>query len=85
VIADRDIYPALAAIFSDVFLRDDIALSATLSAKDVAGWDSFKQVEIVIATEEHFAMKFTSAELDNMLNLGDLVKIVSARGRIPEA
>jgi acyl carrier protein len=85
VIAGRDIYRALSGIFSDVFLRDDIALSATLSAKDVAGWDSFKQVEIVMATEEYFAMKFTSAELDNMLNLGDLVKIVSERGRLPGA
>jgi acyl carrier protein len=85
VIADRDIYTALAGIFSDVFLRDDISLSATLSAKDVTGWDSFKQVEIVMATEEYFAMKFTSAELDNMRQLGDLVKIVSERGRLSGA
>jgi acyl carrier protein len=85
VIADRDIYTALSGIFSDVFLRDDISLSSTLSAKDVAGWDSFKQVEIVMATEEYFAMKFTSAELDNMRCLGDLVRIVSERGRLPGA
>jgi acyl carrier protein len=83
VIADRDIYAALSAIFSDVFLREDISLSPTLSAKDVTGWDSFKQVEIVMATEEYFAMKFTSAELDNMQHLGDLVRIVSERGRLP--
>jgi acyl carrier protein len=83
VIGDRDIYAALSGIFSDVFLRDDISLSAALSAKDVAGWDSFKQVEIVMATEEYFAMKFTSAELDNMQQLGDLVRIVSERGRLP--
>jgi acyl carrier protein len=83
VIADRDIYAALSGIFSDVFLREDISLSPALSAKDVTGWDSFKQVEIVMATEEYFAMKFTSAELDNMQHLGDLVRIVSERGRLP--
>jgi acyl carrier protein len=83
VIADRDIYAALSGIFSDVFLRDDISLSPTLAAKDVNGWDSFKQVEIVMATEEYFAMKFTSAELDNMQHLGDLVRIVSERGSLP--
>jgi acyl carrier protein len=43
---EADIYTALEAIFADVFMRDDIRLSAATTAKDVAGWDSFKQVEI---------------------------------------
>lgn len=83
MIADAQIYEILAGVFSDVFLRDDIPLSDELSAKDVEGWDSFKQIEIVMATEECFAMKFTSSELDNMQKLGDLVRIVAQRGKAP--
>jgi acyl carrier protein len=83
MMAETKIYEILAGIFTDVFFRDDISLSETLSAKDVEGWDSFKQIEIVIATEERFAMKFTSAELDNMQKLGDLVRIVAQRGHAP--
>jgi hypothetical protein len=30
-----------------------------------------------------FAVKFTSAELDNLRNLGDLARIVAERGRAP--
>ena len=45
---ELDIYRALTEIMHDVFLRDDIVLTPTLAAKDVAGWDSFKQIEIVI-------------------------------------
>ncbi|TWS98339.1 acyl carrier protein [Reyranella sp. CPCC 100927] len=81
--SDREIYEGLAEIFADVFMRDDIPLSAALSAADVADWDSFKQIEIVMATEERFGVKFTSAELDNMRQLGDLVRIVAARGTPP--
>lgn len=81
MIAEKEVYEGLATIFSDVFLRDDIALSPSLSARDVEGWDSFKQIEIVMATEEMFAMKLTSAELDNLRNLGDLARIVAERGR----
>jgi acyl carrier protein len=81
MIPEDAIYAGLAEIFSDVFLRDDIALSPTLSARDVVGWDSFKQIEIVMATEERFAVKLTSAELDDLRNLGDLVRIVAQRGR----
>ncbi|MBY6241823.1 acyl carrier protein [Methylosinus sp. Sm6] len=84
MIPDSAIYDELAVIFADVFMRD-VALSATLSARDVAGWDSFKQIEIVMATEERFAMKFTSAELDDLRNLGDLARIVAQRGRLPGA
>ncbi|WP_255468762.1 acyl carrier protein [Reyranella sp. CPCC 100927] len=83
MISDREIYEGLAEIFADVFMRDDIPLSAALSAADVADWDSFKQIEIVMATEERFGVKFTSAELDNMRQLGDLVRIVAARGTPP--
>jgi acyl carrier protein len=83
MIEDAQIYHALTSIFADVFLRDDIRLSEDLSAKDVEGWDSFKQIEIIMATEECFSMKFTSSELDNLRKLGDLVRIVAQRGAAP--
>jgi hypothetical protein len=34
-------------------------------AKDVEGWDSFKQVEIIVATQEAFGVKLTSREIDS--------------------
>ena len=35
---EGEIYPALTTIFHDVFLRDDLTLTAETNAKDVAGW-----------------------------------------------
>lgn len=74
--AENEIYAALADIFADVFMRDDITLTSTLTAKDVAGWDSFKHIEIIMATEAQFAIKFSTRELDNLLSVGDLVKVI---------
>jgi acyl carrier protein len=76
-----DIYAALTVIFSDVFLRDDLILTASLSAKDVQGWDSFKQIEILIATEQHFGIKLTTREIDSLTNVGDLVSVVAAKNK----
>jgi len=73
------VYEGLKGIFSDVFMRDDIVLSPTLTAKDVEGWDSFKQIEIVMAAELQFGMKFTSTEVDNLRSLADLVAVVCKR------
>jgi acyl carrier protein len=74
--AEADIYAALNEIFSDVFLRDDIELRPDLSAKDVAGWDSFKQIDIILAVEEKYGIKFNTRELDSLHNVGDLVRVI---------
>jgi acyl carrier protein len=76
---DAEIYSALTAIFHDVFLRDDLVLTPTLSAIDVPGWDSFKQIEILIAAEQHFGIKLSTREMDRLTNVGDLVSVVAAK------
>lgn len=78
---EAEIYSALTVIFQDVFLRDDLVLTPTLSANDISGWDSFKQIEILIATEEHFGLKLSSREIDELTNVGDLVSAVAARNQ----
>ncbi len=77
--SEADIYTFLTDTFHDVFMRDDIVLKPELTAKDVDGWDSFKQIEIVLATEERFGIKFSTREVDSLQNVGDLVRLVSAK------
>ena len=76
---EAEIYPALTTIFHDVFLRDDIVLSAELSAKDIPDWDSFKQIEIIIAVESKFGIKFRTREMDALNNVGDLVRLIAEK------
>jgi acyl carrier protein len=76
---DADIWNTLREIFADVFSRDDILLSPELTAGDVAGWDSFKQIEIIIASEQRFGVKFRSAEIDKLTCVGDLFTLIRAK------
>ena len=55
--SSTEIYAALTEIFRDIFLDDEMQLSPTLSARDVDGWDSFKQIEIILATEARFGIR----------------------------
>jgi acyl carrier protein len=73
-----EIYEGLNEIFRDVFMRD-IALRADLSARDVEDWDSYKQIEIIIAAEQHFGIKLSTRDIDSLRNVGDLVGVVTAR------
>jgi acyl carrier protein len=76
---EAEIYAALHEIFADVFMRDDLKLTPAMTAKDVQGWDSFKQIEIIMATEERYGIKFNTRELDSLLSVGDLVKTIAAK------
>ena len=76
---NEEIYAELTEIFHDVFMRHDLALTPSLSARDVPGWDSFKLIEIVIAVEQRFGIKFTTRELDRLQNVGDLVNVITTK------
>lgn len=76
---EAELYSALTEIFADVFMRDDLMLSPGLTAKQVQGWDSFKQIEIIISTEERWGIRFSTRELDGLQSVGDLVRVIAAK------
>jgi acyl carrier protein len=45
----------------------------------VEGWDSFKQIEIIMSAEERWKIKFTTRELDSLLSVGDLVRVIATK------
>jgi acyl carrier protein len=75
---EPEIYGALSEIFQDVFQRE-VPLRPDLTARDVEGWDSFKQIEIIMAVEERYAIRLTTRELDSLLSVGDLVRVIAAK------
>lgn len=74
-----DVYEFLSDVFRDVFGRDDIVLQPELTAADVVGWDSFKQVEIILALEEKFAIRIRTRDVANLRNVGELVDVVQQK------
>lgn len=76
--SSADIYTALTEIFRDVFMNDDLTLTPDLSAKDVEGWDSFKQIEIILATEARFGIRLKTREIDALSCVGDLAAVVAS-------
>jgi len=76
---EAEIYPVLTTIFGDVFVRDDLVLTPALNARDIQGWDSFKQIEIIMASEEQWKIRFTTRELDALRCVGDLARTIAAK------
>jgi acyl carrier protein len=76
---EAQVYAELTEIFNDVFMKDDMQLTPSLSAKDVAGWDSFKQIEIMVAVEERFKIRLNTKEIDSLKSVGDLATVIQKK------
>jgi acyl carrier protein len=76
---EAEIYERLTRIFRDVFDNESIVLGAGTSAADVDGWNSLIHITLIAATESAFAVRFKSAELEQMDNVGDMVRLLMGK------
>ena len=75
----QDIYTELTIIFHDLFDDDTIVLSPGLTAADVPEWDSFNHINLIVAVEARFGVKFQTAELESMQTVGHLADLIQSK------
>lgn len=73
---EADVLLKLEEIFRDLFDLPDLQLNVSMSADDIDEWDSVNHVMLVVQVEREFKIKFHTAEVEEMKNVGDLVKLV---------
>lgn len=66
-------------IFIDAIDDEDIILTNTTTANDVDGWDSLTHIQLVVAVEKHFKIRFTAKEIQNWKNVGELVDSIESK------
>ena len=74
-----DIYAQLTGIFHDVFDDDTLVLAPELTAASVPEWDSFNHINLIVAVESTFKIKFQTAELESMNTVGHLVELIEKK------
>ncbi|MCQ4315822.1 acyl carrier protein [Stutzerimonas zhaodongensis] len=76
---EADALKELTAVFHDVFDDDSIVLSPEMTANDIDGWDSQTHVMLTVAAEQRFGIKFKTAELESLRNVGHFAQVISAK------
>lgn len=66
-------------IFRDVLDDEEIVLTESATAEDVEGWDSLTHIQLIVAIEKRFKIKFTSKEILSWKNVGELVDCLAAK------
>jgi len=69
----------LNAIFREVFDDPALLIKAEFTADDVAGWDSLSHVNLILAVETRFKVRFTQKELLTLRNIGDLAAAIDKK------
>lgn len=73
----------LTLICRDVFGDRALVLTEDTTADDVEGWDSFNHVNIIVATEITFGIKFMTTEIETLRNVGELVAAIERKPAKP--
>jgi acyl carrier protein len=74
-----DLLPEVQQIFRSVFDRDDLVITRESNAHSVEGWDSLAHINLVMALEKKYKVKFGLGDLSNMENVGDLLNLLDKK------
>jgi acyl carrier protein len=72
----NEIYAELNEIFMDVLDLDEVELTDETSADDIEEWDSLSHIQLIVAIEKAFKIKFTSKEIMSWKNVGEMVDCI---------
>jgi acyl carrier protein len=75
-------------VFRRVFHDDHLEVKDAMTAADVDGWDSMAHINLIVAVEKQFGVKFTAADIASMRgedqNVGHLVELIARKTGRPD-
>ena len=74
-----EILEKMTGVFRAVFDDETIVLTDETTAADIEDWDSLEQINILVALEKLFEMKFTAADVERLQNVGGMVDLIEGR------
>lgn len=73
-----EIRKKLQEVFCDVF-DDEIEIFDEMTAKDIEDWDSLMHIQLIIAIEKAFQVKFSAQEVAQVNNVGEFIQLIDSK------
>ena len=70
----EETWTRLRKVIGDVFEDENVVLEPTSTAADVEGWDSVSNIELLVALEKEFGIRFNTGEMASLDNIGQLME-----------
>ena len=60
-------------IFKDILDVEDIIINEETTSNDIDEWDSLTHIQLIVAIEKQFKVKFSSMEISNWKDVGEMI------------
>lgn len=78
---NQEVLNTLTEILSNLLFKDSLELTESTRREDVPDWDSFAYVNFIVAVEMHFDIKFSVAEVESFVTVGEIAaRIAELKG-----
>ncbi|OFZ16601.1 MAG: acyl carrier protein [Bdellovibrionales bacterium GWA2_49_15] len=71
----------LQELFRDIFDDDSIVLKPETCANDIEDWDSLMHINLIVAIEKEWGIKFALGELSNLKNVKDMLVLIESKSK----
>ncbi len=75
----EEILEKLTNIMRETFNAPALNIAPAMTAKDIKGWDSMKNIWLIVAIEDSFAIKLSTAEVISLESIADYVRLIQAK------
>ena len=75
----EQIYKKMSEIFREIFDDDELVIVDATSAKDIEEWDSFEQINLLVAIEDNFGLEVSLKKANEMENVGQMIDYIYER------
>lgn len=69
----KEILVKVQEIFRDVLDNEDIELTFDTVASDIDEWDSLTHIQLIVAIEKYFGIKFSAKDILEWNTVGDMI------------
>jgi acyl carrier protein len=77
----EEILQSLTEVFREVVDDNTLVLHDETNADDIEAWVSYMHINIVVATEMRFGIKFQTSEIESLRNVGEFVDLIYQKSR----
>lgn len=75
----QEIFDEVQKIFQTVFDDEELTISNSTNAEDIEDWDSLEHINLVVAMEKRFRLKFDIKEVGRLKDVGEMIDLIERK------